>query len=60
MNTPKYLLYIGTALIVVSIFWTIITESKKDDLTAQLIEKGLPTPVNADAFKLQEILNMKG
>jgi hypothetical protein len=32
-------------------------ESRKGSITEQLILKGLPTPVNADVFKLQEILN---
>ena len=57
MNIPRYLLYIGALLIVISIFWTLILESRKGSITEQLILKGLPTPVNADVFKLQEILN---
>lgn len=57
MNIPRYLLYVGAFLIVISIFWTLIMESRKGSITEQLILKGLPTPVNADVFKLQEILN---
>ena len=57
MNIPRYLLYVGALLIVISIFWTLIMESRKGSITEQLILKGLPTPVNADVFKLQEILN---
>lgn len=57
MNIPRYLLYIGALLIVISIFWTLILESRKGYITEQLILKGLPTPINADVFKLQEILD---
>lgn len=57
MNIPRYLLYIGALLIVISIFWTLILECRKGSITEQLILKGLPTPVNADVFKLQEILD---
>ena len=57
MNIPRYLLYIGALLIVISIFWTLILESRKGSITEQLILKGLPTPVNTDVFKLQEILD---
>ncbi len=57
MNIPKYLLYLGALLIVISIFWTLIMESRKGSITEQLILKGLPTPVNADVFKLEEILD---
>jgi hypothetical protein len=32
-------------------------ESRKGSITEQLILKGLPTPVNADVFKLEEILD---
>ncbi len=57
MNIPRYLLYVGALLIVISIFWTLIMESRKGSITEQLILKGLPTPVNADVFKLEEILD---
>lgn len=57
MNAPRYLLYVGAVFIVVSIVWTLIIESRKGSVTERLIAKGLPTPMGADAFRLQEILN---
>jgi hypothetical protein len=56
MNAQRYLLYIGTLFIVVSVLWTVIVESRKEGITEKLIAKGLPTPMSTDAFRLQEIL----
>jgi hypothetical protein len=57
MNAQRYLLYIGTLFIVVSLLWTVIVESRKECITEKLIAKGLPTPMSTDAFRLQEILD---
>jgi hypothetical protein len=59
MEIPKILLYIGTLLIVISIFWEVIMECRRESITEKLIMKGLPTPVNADVFKLQKILESR-
>jgi hypothetical protein len=55
MEGPRVLLYIGTILIILSIFWTVIVECNQGVVTAELIRKGLPTPAYADAFQLQSI-----
>ena len=60
MEIPKILLYIGTLFIVISIIWEVIMEGRRESITEKLIMKGLPTPVNADVFKLQKILEVKG
>jgi hypothetical protein len=57
MNAQRYLLYIGTVFILVSILWTAILECRKEGITEKLIAKGLPTPMSTDAFRLQEILD---
>ena len=58
MEPPRILLYIGTFLILLSIFWTVIAECNKHNITEQLIKKGLPTPVHANVFELEKINNL--
>jgi len=57
METPRILLYIGVILILISIFWTIIVESRKESVINELIRKGMPTPAYANSFQLQNILH---
>ena len=57
MNLPKYLLYAGAFLIVLSIFLDMLMQSRKSLITERLISKGLPTPANADVYTLQGILD---
>ena len=55
MEPQRILLYVGTLFILISIFWTLFLESNKQNITDQLISKGLPTPAYADIFQLQKI-----
>ena len=57
MEYPRLFLYIGALMIVISIFWTFIIESRKESILKDLISKGLPTPANANVFELQNIAN---
>jgi len=59
MEVPKVLLYIGTLFIVISIIWEVIMEGRRESITEKLIRRGLPTPVDADVFKLERILEVK-
>ena len=58
MEPQRILLYLGTLFILISIFWTLFLESNKQNITDQLISKGLPTPAYANAFQLQKINNL--
>ena len=57
MEYPRLFLYIGALMIVISIFWTFIIESRKESILKDLISKGLPTPAYANVFELQNIAN---